>query len=80
MKINVIGSPKTIKEIDIVKLPTIYAKESMVYFTSEPKNLICTDPYKEIERIKDEYERKMQHRLKGLNYWKNRALKGYSND
>lgn len=73
-KISVIGNIKTLRDIEIVKEGSMFAKDGMIYFQcSDTPNPITTDPYIKMKMMEIEFKEKMENRLRGIEYWKRRA-------
>jgi hypothetical protein len=76
MKVLVIRSYRD-KDLEVEVITDKFCPEGTVYFLSqsEPKVLLLENPITTIEKLKKSYEEKMQNRLKGLNYWKQKYEK-----
>lgn len=72
-KINIIHSYAT--QLDVSVTPTRYAPNDRVYFLPDNKTFLQfgRDMHK-AEKEKNEWIRKYDRLLQGLNYWKNKAL------
>lgn len=62
-------------EFEVEKVPTAYAASKMVYILTDNQDFIkFSRTLYETEKERNEWIRSYDKVLKGLNYWKNKAL------
>ena len=76
MKITIVKSYSN-KNLEVEVISDRYCREDHTYIMSreEPRAIILEDPSQTIKKLKDSYERKLEHRLEGLYYWKEKYEK-----
>lgn len=78
-KINIVKS-HSLKDFKVEVVSSRFCKSDSVYIMSDSSSdefiNICTNPYDEIKKLRKRHDELMNNRLKGLEYWKARALKG----
>jgi hypothetical protein len=75
VKVTIVASPENIGRIEVVKEPSIYAPSDYVYFVpSEMDFLQMAKTMASLENQRDEWIRRYDNLMRGLQYWRERAL------
>lgn len=75
MKVTVVTSPANFDKIEVIKVADIYCPKDYVYFVPEGQDLLhIGSTIYQAEKEKNEWIRKYDNALQGLQYWKEKAL------